>query len=145
MNFLFNKIEGSNFKILKVGALLNILIWTYIIFICNGKPPIIILAILLFIIGCITMAHLQAFNDVKYKNEEKYSGLSTSIVNTSEFLGSGIINLVIAFIIQNTTDIALGYRLGFSIFIVMSMLTLIASQIGLKNDKVEKLNYSFKI
>ena len=91
------------------------------------------------------MAHLQAFNDVKYKNEEKYSGLSTSIVNTSEFLGSGIINLVIAFIIQNTTDIALGYRLGFSIFIFMSMLTLIASQIGLKNDKVEKLNYSFKI
>ena len=145
MNFLFSKIEGSNFKILKVGALLNILIWTYIIFICNGKPPIIILAILLFITGCITMAHLQAFNDVKYKNEEKYSGLSTSIVNTSEFLGSGIINLVIAFIIQNTSDIALGYRLGFSIFIVMSMLTLIASQIGLKNDKVEKLNYSFKI
>ncbi len=145
MNFLFSKIEGSNFKILKVGALLNILIWTYIIFICNGKPPIIILAILLFIIGCITMAHLQAFNDVKYKNEEKYSGLSTSIVNTSEFLGSGIINLVIAFIIQNTTNIYLGYRLGFSIFIVMSMLTLIASQIGIKNDKVEKLNYSLKI
>ena len=145
MNFLFSKIKGSNFKILKVGALLNILIWVYIIVICNAKPPIITLAILFFIIGCITMAHLQAFNDVKYKNEEKYSGLSTSIVNTSEFLGSGIINLVIAFIIQNTTDIALGYRLGFSIFIVMSMLTLIASQIGLKNDKVEKLNYSFKI
>ena len=141
MNFLFSKIEGSNFKILKVGALLNILIWVYIIVICNAKPPIGILAILLFIIGCINMAHLQAFNDVKYKNEEKYSGLSTSVVNTSAFLGSGIINLVIAFIIQNTTDIVLGYRLGFSIFIVMNILTLIASQIGLKNDTLEKLNY----
>ena len=141
MNFLFSKIEGSNFKILKVGALLNILIWVYIIVICNAKPPIITLAILFFIIGCINMAHLQAFNDVKYKNEEKYSGLSTSVVNTSAFLGSGIINLVIAFIIQNTTDIVLGYRLGFSIFIVMNILTLIASQIGLKNDTLEKLNY----
>ena len=141
MNFLFSKIEGSNFKILKVGALLNILIWIYIIVICSAKPPIDILAILLFIIGCINMAHLQAFNDVKYKNEEKYSGLSTSVVNTSAFLGSGIINLVIAFIIQNTTDIVLGYRLGFSIFIVMNILTLIASQIGLKNDTLEKLNY----
>ena len=141
MNFLFSKIEGSNFKILKVGALLNILIWVYIIVICNAKPPIITLAILFFIIGCINMAHLQAFNDVKYKNEEKYSGLSTSIVNTSEFLGSGIINLVIAFIIQNTTDIVLGYRLGFSIFIVMNILTVISAQIGLKNDTLEKLNY----
>ena len=141
MNFLFSKIKGSNFKILKVGALLNILIWVYIIVICNAKPPIITLAILFFIIGCINMAHLQAFNDVKYKNEEKYSGLSTSIVNTSEFLGSGIINLVIAFIIQNTTDIVLGYRLGFSIFIVMNILTVISAQIGLKNDTLEKLNY----
>ena len=141
MNFLFSKIKGSNFKILKVGELLNILIWVYIIVICNAKPPIITLAILFFIIGCINMAHLQAFNDVKYKNEEKYSGLSTSIVNTSEFLGSGIINLVIAFIIQNTTDIVLGYRLGFSIFIVMNILTVISAQIGLKNDTLEKLNY----
>ena len=62
------------------------------------------------------MGHLQAFNDVKYKNEEKYSGLSTSIVNTSEFIGSGLINLIIAFIIQSSTDTVLGYRLGFSIF-----------------------------
>ena len=104
------------FAILNIGACINILIWGYIIILCKVKPPIIILPIAFFIIGCINMGHLQAFNDVKYKNEEKYSGLSTSIVNTSEFIGSGLINLIIAFIIQSSTDIVLGYRLGFSIF-----------------------------
>ena len=141
MNFLFNKVNCSKFNILKIGGMINILIWIYIIVICNSKPPILILPVLFFIVGCVNMGHLQAFNDVKYKNEEKYSGLSTSIVNTSEFIGSGIINLIIAFIIQNTTIIVLGYRLGFSIFIAMNILTIIASQMGVKNNKVEELNY----
>lgn len=142
MNFLFNKIKCSKFNILKIGAFINILIWGYIIILCKVKPPIIILPIAFFIIGCINMGHLQAFNDVKYKNEEKYSGLSTSIVNTSEFIGSGLINLIIAFIIQSSTDIVLGYRLGFSIFIIMNIITVIASDIGIKNDTTkEDINY----
>ena len=141
MNFLFNKIKCSKFNILKIGAFINILIWGYIIILCKVKPPII-LPIAFFIIGCINMGHLQAFNDVKYKNEEKYSGLSTSIVNTSEFIGSGLINLIIAFIIQSSTDIVLGYRLGFSIFIIMNIITAIASDIGIKNDTTkEDINY----
>lgn len=141
MNFLFNKIKCSKFNILKIGAFINILIWGYIIILCKVKPPII-LPIAFFIIGCINMGHLQAFNDVKYKNEEKYSGLSTSIVNTSEFIGSGLINLIIAFIIQSSTDIVLGYRLGFSIFIIMNIITVIASDIGIKNDTTkEDINY----
>ena len=142
MNFLFNKIKCSKFNILKIGAFINILIWGYIIILCKVKPPIIILPIAFFIIGCINMGHLQAFNDVKYKNEEKYSGLSTSIVNTSEFIGSGLINLIIAFIIQSSTDTVLGYRIGFSVFIIVNIITVIASDIGIKNDTTkEDINY----
>lgn len=88
------------------------------------------------------MGNLLAFNDVKYKNEEKYSGLSTSIVNTSEFIGSVLINLAIAFIIQSSTDMVLGHRLGFSVFIIMNIITVIAAHIGIKNDTVkEEIKY----
>lgn len=135
MNFLFDKVKGSKFKIIKIGAIINLVIWTFIVVVCKVKPPIVILPIAFFIIGCINMAHLQAFNDVKYKNKEEYSGLSTSIVNTSEFIGSGLINLIIGFVIMsNTNNLVNGYKYGFMIFIIMSIVTIIASQIGIKND-----------
>lgn len=82
VDYLFKKVKGSNFKIVKIGASINLIIWIFIIFICNIKPPIIILPVLFFIIGSINMSHLQAFNDVKYKNKQQYDGISTSIVNT---------------------------------------------------------------
>lgn len=135
MNFLFNKVKGSKFKIIKIGATINLLIWIFIVIICKVKPPILLLPIVFFIIGCINMAHLQAFSDVKYKNKNEYSGLSTSIVNTSEFIGSGLINLVIGFIIMsNSSNLVNGYKYGFTVFIIMSIVTIIAAQVGIKND-----------
>ncbi|MPM95790.1 hypothetical protein SDC9_142945 [bioreactor metagenome] len=81
------------------------------------------------------MSHLQAFNDVKYKNKQQYSGVSTSVVNTSEFVGSGLINLLMGFVIMsNNSDMVHGYKYGFMIFIILSVVTIIASRIGLKND-----------
>lgn len=136
MDFLFRKVKTSNFKIIKVGATINLIIWIFIILICDVKPPIIILPVAFFIIGSINMSHLQAFNDVKYKNKQQYSGLSTSIVNTSEFVGSGLINLLIGFVIlSNNSNMINGYKYGFMIFIVLSVVTIIASHIGIKNDK----------
>ena len=135
MDFLFKKVKGSKFKIIEIGATINLMIWIFIILICNVKPPIIILPVAFFIIGSINMSHLQAFNDVKYKNKQQYSGVSTSIVNTSEFIGSGLINLLIGFIIMsNNSDMVHGYKYGFMIFIVLSVVTIIASRVGLKND-----------
>ena len=60
-----------------------------------------------------------------------------------EYINAGlVINLIIAFIIQNSTDIVLEYRLGFSIFIIMNIITVIASDIGIKNDTTkEDINY----
>lgn len=135
MDFLFKKVKGSKFKIIEIGATINLIIWIFIILICNVKPPIIILPVAFFIIGSINMSHLQAFNDVKYKNKQQYSGISTSIVNTSEFIGSGIINLLIGFIIMsNNSDMVQGYKYGFMIFIILSIVTIISSRVGLKND-----------
>ncbi len=76
-----------------------------------GKTPIIVLPISFFIMGCIVMSHLQVFNDAKYKNKEIYSGLATSVINTFEFIGSGIINLIIAISLQvNSYNIVDGYK-----------------------------------
>ncbi|MEG1310568.1 MAG: MFS transporter [Romboutsia sp.] len=144
MNVLFSKIKTSKFNIIIIGASINVILWTFIIVICDMKPPIGLLPILFFIIGCINMSHLQAFNDVKYKNSAIYSGLSTSIVNTSEFLGSGLINLFIAFIIQlNSSNLIIGYKLGFMIFIIMNIITIIAAYSGVRNDSpkmIESIN-----
>lgn len=135
MDFLFKKVKGSKFRIIEIGATINLVIWIFIILICNVKPPIIILPVAFFVIGSINMSHLQAFNDVKYKNKQQYSGVSTSIVNTSEFVGSGLINLLIGFVIMsNNSDMVHGYKYGFMIFIILSVVTIIASRIGLKND-----------
>ena len=52
------------------------------------------------------------------------------------------INLIIAFIIQSSTDTVLGYRIGFSVFIIVNIITVIASDIGIKNDTTkEDINY----
>lgn len=135
MDILFSKVKGSKFKIIKIGAIINLIIWIFIVIVCGVKPPIIILPVAFFIIGSVNMSHLQAFNDVKYKNSQRYSGLSTSIVNTSEFIGSGLINLFIGFImLSNSSNIVSGYKYGFIIFIIMSVATIISSHVGMKND-----------
>lgn len=135
MDFVFAKIKCSKFNIIKYGAMIDLFIWIIIVIVFKVKPPIMFLPVSFFIMGCIVMSHLQVFNDAKYKNKEIYSGLATSVINTFEFIGSGIINLIIAISLQinfyNTVD---GYKRGFIVFIVLSIITIIASHIGVKND-----------
>ncbi len=134
MNVLFSRYKGNKFNIVRVGGAINLFIWVFIVLANDVKPPIVFLPIAFFIIGCVNMAHLQAFNDVKYKNRDEYSGLSTSIINTAEFMGSGIINLFIGFMIQINGAGVIGYKTGFMLFIAMSILTIIAATIGMKKD-----------
>lgn len=135
MNILFNKIKGSKFDIIRIGASINVILWMTVVLIFNMKPPIMLLPIIFFIIGTVNMGHLQAFNDAKEKNEKIYLGLSSSIINTAEFIGSGLINLFVAFIIQaNFFNLAIGYKRGFMIFIIMNIITIICGTIGAKSD-----------
>ncbi|CEO33526.1 MFS transporter [Paraclostridium sordellii] len=135
MNILFKKYKGNKFNIVRLGGLLNLFIWTFIVIVKDVKPSIVFLPVAFFLIGCINMTHLQAFSDVKYKNKEEYLGLSTSIINTAEFMGSGIINLFIGFMIQINGVGINGYKKGFMMFIVMTILTIIAATIAIKEDK----------
>lgn len=135
MNILFKKYNGNKFNIVRLGGVLNLFIWTFIVIAKDVKPSIVFLSVAFFLIGCINMTHLQAFSDVKYKNKEEYLGLSTSIINTAEFMGSGIINLFIGFMIQINGAGINGYKKGFMMFIVMSTLTIIAATTAIKEDK----------
>ncbi len=133
MDFVFAKIRSSKFNIIKFGAMIDLFIWIVIVVVYQVKPPIIVLPISFFIMGCIVMSHLQVFNDAKYKNKEIYSGLATSVINTFEFIGSGIINLIIAISLQvNSYNIVNGYKKGFVVFIVLSIITIVSSHIGVK-------------
>ncbi len=139
MNSIYSRIKEHKLKVIRICGITNIFIWTYIVIINNVKPPIMILPVLFFIVGCLNMSHLEAFNDVKRKNKEKYSGLSTSVINTSEFIGSGIINMFIALVIQSTTNITMGYKFGFIIFIFMNIIAVIASTLAVRDEKNNKL------
>jgi sugar phosphate permease len=141
MSVLFKKYKGNKFNIVRIGGAINLFIWVFIVVSNDVKPPIVFLPMTFFLIGCINMTHLQAFSDVKYKNKNEYSGLSTSIINTAEFMGSGIINLFIGFMIQINGAGVIGYKAGFMIFIAMSIITIIAASIGIKGDKPKFYNH----
>lgn len=134
MNILFKKYKGNKFNIVRIGGLINLFIWVFIVIANDVKPSIVFLPVAFFLIGCVNMAHLQSFTDVKFKNKNEYSGLATSIINTAEFMGSGMINLFIGFMIQINGAGVIGYKTGFMLFIVMSIITIISSSMGMKSD-----------
>ncbi|MEG2787573.1 MAG: MFS transporter [Romboutsia sp.] len=140
MNTLFKKYKGNKFNIVRIGGLINLFIWIFIVIANDVRPSIVFLPIAFFLLGCVNMAHLQAFNDVKYKNKDEYLGLATSIINTAEFMGSGIINLFIGFVIQINGAGVAGYKIGFTLFILMSIITIIASSIGIKENTPKSYN-----
>ncbi len=139
MNTIYSKIKTNRLNVIKVCGMINIFIWTYILILSNAKPPIMTLQVLFFVVGVLNMSHIEAFNNVKVKNENKYSGLATSVINTSEFIGSGMINLFIGFVMQFNLGTVMEYKLGFTIFIIMNMITVVATTLATKGEKNKKI------
>lgn len=137
MNKIFNKIQNNRLNVIKYCGVINIFIWSFII-INDAKPPIFILPILFFIIGILNMSHVEAFNDVKKNNEEKYSGLSTSVINTTEFIGSGFINLFIGSVMTYNLDVNIEYKIGFLLFIVFNLIAVISASLGVRKEKIKE-------
>lgn len=75
-------------------------LWAYVLLIKKGQPDISQLPAIFFMMGIVIMVHLLAFTAAKDGNKIENSGVATSVVNTMEFIGSGIINFIIAFYIQ---------------------------------------------
>lgn len=98
-------------------------LWTYVLIIRKGQPDISQLPAIFFMMGIVIMVHLLAFTAAKDANKIENSGVAASVVNTMEFIGSGILNFVIAFYIQK------GYppRQAFTVILVFAAGAFISS------------------
>jgi len=76
------------------------LLWFYFLVIKSGKPPVVQIPIIFFLMGIAIMVHILAFTASKDANKIENAGVATSVVNTMEFIGSGLINFLIAFNLQ---------------------------------------------
>ncbi len=72
------------------------LLWFYFLIIKAGKPPIGQVPLIFFLMGITVMVHILAFTASKDANKIENAGVTTSVVNTMEFIGSAFINFLIA-------------------------------------------------
>ena len=123
-----NRIRMIRFSIFTVT-----LSWIYLIFIQGGKPPIIQLILLLFIIGAVSLFAMVTFGVIK-ELFPKLKGGSMGLINLSPFLGTIFFNSIIGSILDNTWQGKIingsriytlaGYRQGF--MIILGLMILIA-------------------
>lgn len=123
-----------------VAALMMTGCWIYFLFIEKGRPTLFLLPFLFFIMGFLASAHILSFTDVSRYCQTQNIGLASSIVNSGEFIASSIITLIIGFTLDLTfTGTVVNgvrqysvsqYRQCFLIFLIISLLGVITSQIG---------------
>ncbi|MTI66307.1 MAG: MFS transporter [Firmicutes bacterium] len=130
-------LKGEIKKILYTTTTLFTLVWIYIVFIFDSKPPIRHLPILFFIIGLCVITHILVFTNVKEVNDIEFSAIASSIVNVGEFVGSSLVSLGIGIIldkgwsgkiingarIYNLKD----YNKAFIIIIIMGLISIIST------------------
>jgi len=142
---LSDKLNGEIKKILYVTTSLFTLTWVYILIIFDGKPPIVQLPFIFFVIGLCVITHILVFTNVKEVNDIRFSGIASSIVNVGEFVGSSILSLTIGIILDkgwtgkildgarvyNTID----YKRAFTLIILAGIISII-SVIKMKDMKI---------
>lgn len=132
IDFISKLFKDNLMLIPRYSCITLTLIWGYILFIAHGTPPLFILAVLFFIIGFVSTAHIVAFTDINIRSSSENSGLASSIVNSGEFVGSSFISLLIGFLLDLHWDGALlngirqytpyNFRNCFIIFFIISLL-----------------------
>lgn len=132
---LVDKVKFLNYKFsLSIFAFIYALSWIYIMIICKGKPPIIIIPILFIIMGTAVTNHLFAFTAVKTVNKIENIGIATSVVTSMDFAGSVILNTLI------TSKIAGGSTINQSFVLMLSfaIMSFIAS-LFVKYKKIDNI------
>lgn len=106
VSFIDRLFRGDYQKSLRIFTGVYTVLWGYFLFYCKGMPPLKQLPILFFLMGTVIMFHLLPFTAVKEVNEDENSGIATSLTNTMEFIGSGLLNFLIVSLLQR------GYSIG---------------------------------
>lgn len=98
---LSDMLGGEIKKILYVTTITFTLIWSYILFLHNGKAPVEQLPVIFFIIGLCVITHILIFTNAKEVNDLNFSGIATAVVNVGEFVGSALVSLAIGYILES--------------------------------------------
>lgn len=127
--------------------------WIYFLLIAKGKPSLFLLSFIFFVMGFLASAHILSFTDVTHHCDTQNGGLASSLVNSGEFIASSLITLIIGFSLDLTfTGTIINqvrhyspaqYKQCFLIFLIISFLGVITSQIGPKRKDIapnENLN-----
>jgi sugar phosphate permease len=97
---LSDLLGGAIKKILLFASSGYVLIWSYVLILQKGKPPVEQWPFIYFLMGILIICHILVFSNVKEINPLKYTGIATSLVNIGEFVGSGIISLLMGLMIK---------------------------------------------
>lgn len=119
VSFVDRLFRGDYRKSLRIFSGIYLLLWAYFLFYCDGKPPLYQLPVLFFLMGVVIMFHLLPFTAIKEANALENSGIATSMNNTMEFVGSGLLNFFIAALLQR------GYLIG-QAFIAIFIFTVLS-------------------
>lgn len=130
VSFVDGIFRGDYRKSLHIFTAIYALLWGYFVFARKGAPPAGQLPLLFFLMGVVIMFHLLPFTAIKDANALENSGIATSMTNTMEFIGSGILNLIIASLIQT------GYPVG-KAFVAIFIFAVLAFVSSLFIQKVE--------
>ncbi|OPJ56982.1 MFS transporter [Alkalithermobacter paradoxus] len=115
--------KGDYKKNLKLFTFIYLLLWVYVLIIKKGNVNLRILPIIFILMGICIMFHLLAFTAVKDVNKLENSGVATATINMSEFIGSGILNLAIALLIDSNFS----YSGSLFVIIIYSFISFISS------------------
>lgn len=120
--------------------------WIYFLLIAKGKPPLFLLPFIFFVMGFLASAHILSFTDVAHHCDTQNGGLASSLVNSGEFIASSLITLMIGFTLDLTfTGTVVDqvrhyspaqYQQCFLIFLIISCLGVITSQMGQKRKDI---------
>ncbi len=129
----------------RVASILMTLCWVYFLLLANGKPPLQVLPILLFMMGFLATAHILSFTDITNYCSAQNNGLASSFINAGEFIASSLITLLIGTLLDLTyvgtlTDSVRHYspsqyKLCFFIFLFISALGILTSFLGCKQEQ----------
>lgn len=97
---LSDYLGGEIKKILLVASSGYVLMWSYVLIVHKGQPPVDQWPVIFFLIGLFIICHILVFSNVKEVNPLKYTGIAISIVNIGEFVGSGLISLSMGYLIK---------------------------------------------
>lgn len=120
--------------------------WIYFLLIAKGKPPLFLLPFIFFVMGFLASAHILSFTDVAHHCDTQNGGLASSLVNSGEFIASSLITLMIGFTLDLTFTGTIvdqvrhyspaQYQQCFLIFLIISCLGVITSQMGQKRKDI---------